>query len=70
MPAAPFGPGGRNRVAVRIDTRPAEHLVHEFDQALRHRVLEALGLGVDLAPAHAHDLNQKQLDQAVTAQNV
>ena len=33
-----------DRIAVRIDLRPSEHVVHPLDQALRHDVLELLGL--------------------------
>ena len=40
-----------DRVAVRVDLRPAEHLVDAIDQPLADHVLELLGLVVHLVPA-------------------
>ena len=60
--------GGRNRIAVRIELGPAEHLVDALDQPIRHDVLHLLGVVVDLVPVHAHDLDEEQLDQAMAAQ--
>ena len=55
----------RNRVAMRIDLGPAEHLVHACNQAIRRRVLQLLCLLVHFRPAHTHHLHQEQLDQPV-----
>ena len=57
----------RNRIAVRIDRRPAQHRVDAIDQPLGHRMLELLRFGMNVRPAHAHHLDQEQLDQAVPA---
>ena len=54
---------------MRIDRRAAEHLVDAVDQPVGDRVLEVLGFVVDLGPAHAHHLHQKQLDQPVPPQD-
>ena len=62
-----FRPG--NRIAVRIRGGPAEHLVDAFDQAVRHRVLEVLGLVVHLRPAHPHHLDQEKLDQSMASKD-
>ena len=62
-----FGSG--NRIAVRIRGGPAEHLVDALDQAVRHRVFEVFGLVVDLRPAHAHHLDQEELDQPMASQH-
>ena len=55
---------------MRVDRRAAEHLVHALDEALRHRVLEPIGLLVHFAPVEADDLDQEKLDQSVPAQDV
>ena len=55
----------RDRIAVRIDRRAAEHLVDPVDQPIGDRVLQVFRFVVDLGPAHAHHLHQKQLDQPV-----
>ena len=61
--------GTWNRIAVRIDLRMTEHLVDPFDEPFRHDVLELLGLLVHLGPAHAHHLDQEELDEPVAAQH-
>jgi hypothetical protein len=61
---------GRDRIAVRIDHGPAEHLVHAGDQSLGNRVLEDLGVLVHLAPVHLHHFDEEELDQTVAAQDV
>ena len=61
--------GVRNRIAVRIVRRTAEHLVDALDQPLGHDVLELLGLVVHFVPAHAHHLDQKQLDEAMAPEH-
>ncbi len=60
---------GRNRIAVRIELRAAEHFVDALDQSIRHHVLHLLGIVMDLVPVHAHHLHQEQLDQAMAAQD-
>jgi hypothetical protein len=60
---------GRDRVAVRVERRAVEHLVHALDEAVGDRVLEHLGIGVDLAPVHAHDVDQGGLDHPVAPQH-
>ncbi len=57
--------GIRDRVAVRVHFRVAEHLVHAFDEPLRDDVLELLRLVVHFVPAHPHHLHQEQLDEPV-----
>ena len=37
--------------------------------AIRDDVLHLLGVFVDLVPVHAHDLDEEQLDQAMTAEH-
>ena len=59
----------RNRIAVRVDRGPAEHLVDPVDQPIRHGVLQVFRLVVHLGPAHAHDPDEKQFDQPVPAQD-
>ena len=54
---------------MRIDRRPAEHLVDAVDQPVGHGVLEVLGFVVHFGPAHAHHLDQEQLDQPVPPQD-
>ena len=61
--------GAGDGIAVRIDGGMAEHGVHAVDQAVGHHVLELLGVVVDVGPAHAHDLDQELLDQAMTPQD-
>ena len=58
-----------DRIAVGIVRGATEHLVDPIDQALGHDVFELLGVVVDVRPAHAHDLHQEQLDQAVAPQD-
>ena len=55
-----------NRVAVRIDLRSAEHLVHPVDQPVGYHVLELFRLVVHFVPAVAHDLHEEQLDHAMS----
>lgn len=57
--------GIRNRIAVRIHARPAQHGVHALDEPLGDRVFELLGFVVHLVPAHPHDIDEKQLDETV-----
>ena len=47
----------------------AEHRVDALDQPIGHGVLELFGLVVDFVPAHAHDLDEEQLDEPVPAQH-
>jgi demethylmenaquinone methyltransferase/2-methoxy-6-polyprenyl-1,4-benzoquinol methylase len=58
-----------NGVAVGVARWPAQHLIDAFDQAFGYNVFELLGFIVDLSPAHAHDLNQKELHEAMTAED-
>ena len=64
---APSGAG--DGIAVRIVGRPSQHLVDALDEAFGHDVLELFGFLVHFGPAHAHDLDQKRLDQTVTPQH-
>src|SRR5262249_40578878 len=64
------GAGGtRDWIAVRIVRRVAEHLVDEFDQSLRHDMLQLLGIVVHLVPLHSHHLDEEQLDEAMATQD-
>ena len=56
-----------DRVAVRAGRRVADRGQHPLLQHRGHRVLEALGLLVNLVPRHAEDVGQEALDQAVAA---
>jgi len=58
-----------NRIAVRIDFRESQHFVHPGDEAIRHDMLEVLGLVVHFLPPEAHDPYEKQLDQPVPPQH-
>jgi len=42
--------GRRDRVAVRVDLRTAEHVVDALDESFRHHVFELLGLVMHLVP--------------------
>ena len=58
---------GDDRVAVRAGLGVADRREHALLEHRRHRVLEALGLLVDLVPGHAQDVGEEALDQAVAA---
>ncbi len=61
--------GRRNRIAVRIVCRMAQHFVDPLDQPLGDDVLQLLGVVVHLVPAHAHHLHEKEFDEPVTPQD-
>jgi hypothetical protein len=54
-------------VAVRAGLGVADRGAHALLEHRRHRVLEALGLLVDLVPGDAEDVGEEALDQAVAA---
>ena len=56
-----------DRVAMRAGLRVADRGEHARLEHRRHRVLEPLGLLVDLVPGDAQDVGQEALDQAVAA---
>ena len=56
-----------DRMAVRAGLRVADRGEHALLEHRAHRVLEALGLLVDLVPRDAEDVGQEALDQAVAA---
>ena len=58
--------GGRNRIAMRIELGMAQHRVDAFDQPIGDDVLHLLGVFMNFVPVHAHDLDEEQLDQAMT----
>ncbi len=58
---------GDDRVAVRAGLGVADRGEHALLEHRRHRVLEALGLLVDLVPGNAEHVGQEALDQAVAA---
>ena len=60
------GAGG-DRMAVRARLRVADRGEHARLQDGRHRVLEALGLLVDLVPWDPEDVGEEALDEAVAA---
>ncbi len=62
-----FGIG--NRIAMRIRFRPPKHLVNAFDQPIGDDVLEEFGFVVHLVPRVAHDLHEKEFDQAMTPED-
>ena len=53
------------RVAVRAGRRVADRREHALLEHGRHRVLESLGLLVDLVPRDPEDVGEEALDQAV-----
>ncbi len=55
---------------MRIDLRVAEHLVDAFDHPLGDRVLELVGLVVDLRPVEAEHPHQEELDQTMPPYDV
>ena len=58
-----------NRIAVRVDLRMSEHVVHAFDEPIGHDMLEQLRLFVHFVPAQAHDLHEKQFHETMTPQD-
>ena len=58
---------GVDRVAVRAGLRVADRGEHALLEHRRHRVLEALGLLVDLVPRDPEDVGEEALDQPVAA---
>ena len=56
-----------DRVAVRAGRRVADRRQHPLLEHRRHRVLEPLGLLVDLVPGDAEDVGEEALDQPVAA---
>ena len=56
-----------DRVAVRAGLGVADGGEHALLEHRRHRVLEALGLLVDLVPGDAEHVGEEALDQAVAA---
>ena len=63
----PIGIG--DRIAVRVVRGMTEHFVDPLDQPFGDDVLELLRFIVDLGPAHTHHLHQKQLHEAMAAQD-
>src|SRR4051794_17215573 len=62
--------GERDRIAVRIDTWPAEQRVDLLHHLVADGVLELLGLGVNFAPVQADYFHQEQLDETMAAKDV
>ena len=58
---------GHDRVAVRARLRVADGGEHALLEHGRHRVLQALGLLVDLVPGDAEHVGEEALDQPVAA---
>src|SRR4051812_19693339 len=58
---------GDDRVPVRAGLRVADGGQHALLQHRRHRVLQPLGLLVDLVPRDPEDVSEKALDEAVAA---
>ena len=58
---------GDDRVAVRAGLRVADRGEHALLEHRGHRVLEALGLLVDLVPRDPEDVGEEALDQPVAA---
>ena len=60
-----------SRVSTSIGSpgRTAQHLVDPLDETFRHDVLELFGLVVHFRPAHAHHLDEEQLDEAMPTQD-
>ena len=58
---------GHDRVAVRAGLRVADRGEHPLLEHRRHRVLEPLGLLVDLVPRDPEHVGEEALDQAVAA---
>ena len=56
-----------DRVPVRAGLRVADRREHALLQHRRHRVLESLGLLVDLVPRDAEHVGEEALDQPVAA---
>ena len=54
---------------MRIVRGSAQHLVDALDEPLGHDMFELFCLVVDLGPAHAHHLHQKQLHKTMTPQH-
>ena len=54
---------------MRICRRMSEHLIHPLDQPIRNDVFELFGFIVNLGPAHAHDLDQEELNKPVPSQD-
>ena len=61
---------GHDRVAVGAGLGVADGGHHALLQHGRHRVLQALGLLVDLVPGHPEDVGEEALDHAVAAHDV
>src|SRR5678815_5220627 len=61
--------GIRNRIAMRISFRAAEHLVDPLDEPIAYDMLELLGFVVDFVPGVPHETNEEELDQPMTSQN-
>ena len=55
------------RVAVRAGRRVADRRQHPLLEHRRHRVLQPLGLLVDLVPGDPEDVGEEALDQPVAA---
>jgi len=45
-----------------ICLRTAQHFVHPVNEPFGHRVLEMLGILVNLVPVQSDDLHEEQLD--------
>ena len=52
-----------DRIAVGIDRGAPQHFIDPFDQPIRHRVFEMLGVFVHVRPAHAHHFHEEEFDQ-------
>ncbi len=61
---------GDDRVPVRAGLRVADRSEHALLEHRRHRVLEPLGLLVDLVPRDAQDVGEEALDQPVAADDL
>ena len=61
---------GGNRRAVRIVPWLAQRIRHAPDQLLRHRMLQLLGLDVDVAPVVAQLAREVRFENAVTTDHL
>jgi hypothetical protein len=65
-----FAFGGGNGVAVGIGAGMAEESVDAFEDVVRDRVFESVGLGMHERPVEAEVFDKEQFDQAMAAQHM
>lgn len=59
-----------NRIAMRIPRRQSEHFIDAVDEPLADRMLEHLGLFVNLGPIEIQNFDEERFKQPVTAENL